>query len=535
MGWLEDHPWDVRRSALPANVSVDDVAIPMRDGIELTATVFRDPGSPAPVPAIASMTPYLRQGYDQWEGFRDPPLGHVEDFYMGTVEISDHTAFEAPDPGHWVPRGYAVVLIDYPGRGGSGSRPDDPPPFSQRWADAMAWLEAQAWCTGKVGLSGVSALCINQWVVGADPPPQLAALIAWEGFNEHGPGGGYGGIPEVGFLEWLREHSLGPSVNPDADGPEPESRQWTFELEKIDVPALVCASFSDHELHTWGSAEAFRRMRTPHKWLFSHRRQKWGSYYGAEELALQERFLARFLKGERAAMDGVPRVRVEVNEDRFRHETLAFDRWPPAATEYRELTLRGSVRERDGGATGGGDPTIAPEPPGDPDNRAVFDFPISAPRLLLGYPTLYLRVAVEEASDADLFVALEKLDADGEVVHFFGSSGGNANAPLSRGWLRLSRRAVDDALSDEHRTVLVLDREEPVAPGEPVDAVIPLMPCGARFAPGETLRLVVQSWCVRGAWDGAEPKRWLNHTEGRTRILLDDGASRLRIPLLHDT
>jgi putative CocE/NonD family hydrolase len=138
-------------------VAVEDVAIPMRDGVELTATVFRDPGAAAPVPVIAAMTPYLREGYDQWEGFRDPPLGHVSDFYMGTVEISDHTAFEAPDPGHWVPRGYAVVLIDYPGRGGSGSRPEDPPQFAQRWADAMAWMEAQPWCSGKVGLSGVSA------------------------------------------------------------------------------------------------------------------------------------------------------------------------------------------------------------------------------------------------------------------------------------------------------------------------------------------------------------------------------------------
>jgi uncharacterized protein len=518
--WLDEHPWDVRRSPLPEAVSIKDVAIPMRDGTRLTATVFRDPGAPGPVPVIAAMTPYLRKGYDQWEGFRDPPLGHVEDFYMGTVEISDHTAFEAPDPGHWVPRGYAVVLIDYPGRGGSGSRPEDPPPFATRWADAMAWMEAQDWSTGKVGLSGVSALCINQWVVGADPPPQLAALVAWEGFNEHGPGGGYGGIPEVGFLEWLREHSLGPSLNPDADGPEPESRQWTFELERIEVPALVCASFSDHELHTWGSAEAFRRMRTPHKWLFSHRRQKWGAYYGAEELALQECFLARFLKGEAAAMDGVPRVRVEVNRSRFEREVMTFEEWPPAGTEYREVDL------------GAEDRAIAPSPAGDPANRAVFDFPIEEPTLLLGYPTLHLTVAVEEATDADLFVALEKLDAAGEVVHFFGSSGGNANAPLSRGWLRLSKRAVDARLSDEHRTVLSLDRNEPLVPGEPIAVTIPLMPCGARFEPGETLRLVIQSWCVRGAWDGAEPKRWLTHTEGRTRILAGDGRSRLRLPLL---
>ncbi len=301
-------------------------------------------------------------------------------------------------------------------------------------------------------------------------------------------------------------------------------------------------------------------MRTPDKWLFSHRRQKWGAYYGAEELALQERFLARFLKGERDAMAGLPRVRVEVNRDRTHYETMTFGRWPPAETEYRELDLgqtagRGdrdgnrvlateSGRGRPGERTAAAgdadrtaappdaDPIIAPTPAGDPGNRAVFDFPIEEPTLLLGYPTLQLTVAVEEATDADLFVALEKLDTAGEVVHFFGSSGGNANAPLSRGWLRLSKRAVDAHLSDEHRAVLSLDRDEPLVPGEPTAVTIPLMPCGARFEPGETLRLVVQSWCVRGAWDGAEPKRWLTHTEGRTRILAGDGGSRLRLPLL---
>ena len=44
--WLEDHPWDVRRHPLPSSVAVEDAAIPMRDGVELTATVFRDRAAP---------------------------------------------------------------------------------------------------------------------------------------------------------------------------------------------------------------------------------------------------------------------------------------------------------------------------------------------------------------------------------------------------------------------------------------------------------------------------------------------------------
>jgi hypothetical protein len=40
-------------------------------------------------------------------------------------------------------------------------------------------------------------------------------------------------------------------------------------LEKIEVPALVCANWSDHGLHTRGSIEAFERISSAQKWLFT--------------------------------------------------------------------------------------------------------------------------------------------------------------------------------------------------------------------------------------------------------------------------
>jgi hypothetical protein len=39
-------------------------------------------------------------------------------------------------------------------------------------------------------------------------------------------------------------------------------------LENIEVPALICASWSDHGLHTRGSIEAFERISSKQKWLF---------------------------------------------------------------------------------------------------------------------------------------------------------------------------------------------------------------------------------------------------------------------------
>ncbi|NEQ54862.1 MAG: hypothetical protein F6K11_32855 [Leptolyngbya sp. SIO3F4] len=45
-------------------------------------------------------------------------------------------------------------------------------------------------------------------------------------------------------------------------------------LEEITVPMLVCASFSDHGLHTMGSFRAFMKARSQHKWLYTHRTGK---------------------------------------------------------------------------------------------------------------------------------------------------------------------------------------------------------------------------------------------------------------------
>lgn len=110
---LDEHPFDLVQTPLPAGIVVEQVRIPMRDAVELAATVFRPVGGDA-VPAIATATPYGKDNYQQWHNFRDAPEGNVPGggFYLGHVEVSDHTAFEAPDPGYWVPNGYAVVLVD---------------------------------------------------------------------------------------------------------------------------------------------------------------------------------------------------------------------------------------------------------------------------------------------------------------------------------------------------------------------------------------------------------------------------------------
>src|ERR1700733_14084305 len=110
-------------------------------------------------------------------------------------------------------------------------------------------------------------------------------------------------------------------------------------LENIEVPALVCANWSDHGLHTRGSIAGFERIASSQKWLFTHGRKKWETFYSEEALALQKRFLDRFLRDADNGMDRTPRVRLEVRSGYYRQEVRNVDRWPPSSVQPAMLYL----------------------------------------------------------------------------------------------------------------------------------------------------------------------------------------------------
>lgn len=534
--YLEEHPFDLETYPLPGDITLEEVLIPMRDGIRLAANVFRRPGAAA-APVIVTSTPYGKDNYDQWNNFRDAPVGNVPGggFYLGSVRISDHTAFEAPDPGYWVPHGYVVVLVDHPGMGRSESNPTLDPPLEERWHDIISWLVKQPWCSGSVGMSGVSALCATQWIAAKDPAPSaLKAIIPWEGINESGPAGGYGGIPEIAFPGWLKSQWIGPNVNHAAHGPERLLFDWKYDTTKISIPALICASFSDQELHTWDTFDAFTRIASKDKWLYGHRRQKWGAFYGTNELEYQRAFLDRFLKGDASAFQNQPVVRLEINESRFDYEVTTADNWPLPATSYDTLYLDAERAALSSvpGASSITKPITATNA-GDPQNSLSFDLTFEKPTTLVGHMALSLFIEAQDSDDADIFVGIEKIDANGNKVYFFSASGGNANGPVTRGWLRASKRKLNRARSTEWRPVLDLSSSSPLVPGQVTEVNVPLMPSGTKFQVGETLRLVVQSWSIPGQWEGGETRQWDTLKKGSCRVHTGpEFPSRLLVPVI---
>lgn len=121
------------------------VKIPMRDGIQLNATLYR-PKDSQPTPAIFTLTPYISDSY------------HPRAWYFAR-------------------NGYAFLLVDNRGRGNSGGV-FQPCIDDQRDSyEIVEWLAQQPWCDGQVAMWGGSYAGFNQWMAAKAFPPHLKTIV----------------------------------------------------------------------------------------------------------------------------------------------------------------------------------------------------------------------------------------------------------------------------------------------------------------------------------------------------------------------
>lgn len=466
-----------------------NVAVPMRDGLKLLVDRYSPAGIVTATPVLVAWSPYGKHGALDWAAWE----GHDVDLDA----LSPHTAFETPDPVFWVRHGYSVILAD--ARGAWGSEGDVTmfgPEEAQGCYDLVEWAGVQEWSNGKVGMSGVSWYAVIQWAVAALRPPHLAAINPWEGFHDnYYEVGTHGGIPETQFGGLLgpliaKTHGQVENVLANAMNHPFYDDYWrskVADLGRIDVPAYVVASWSDHGLHTRGTLEGYRRIASTQKWLEVHGRKKWAHYYAPDSLARQVAFFDRFLKGETTEVEQWPPVRLEIRDRAGTGEIRDEREWPLARTAYTPLhldaataSLRAGLSTEDGWV----------------DYDAVegsvsFDHRFDADTELTGPMNLRLWVEAVGAHDMDLFVGIRKVDAGGDVVPYpFFSTLDDGNVAL--GWLRVGRRELDEAASTPERPVYLHQRDQHLSPGEIVPVDVEIWPSGTLFRAGETLRLVVQ-------------------------------------------
>ncbi len=295
------------------------------------------------------------------------------------------------------------------------------------------------------------------------------------------------------------------------------------------MPALICGSFSDHNLHTRGSFEAFRRIASPHRWLYTHRGGKWAEYYSEEALAFQQRFFDHFLKGEENGMLEVPPVRLEVREDRDTiHAVRSEAEWPLPQTRWTDLHLRADGHLTETSVTEDGAVGFDMR-----SGRASFLWDVPEDMEITGPMALRLFLELQRAEDVYLFVGVQKLRA-GRVVPFEGSYGYGFDR-VSTGWLKASLRKLDSERSTPWRPVHAYDEVQTLKPGEVVPVDIALLPSATFFRKGEQMRLDVQGrwFSTRNPLFGQFPAAYVHGPRGSCTLHCGgEHGARLRIPVV---
>ena len=142
--------WDHDRavSAMGAE-RLDEVMVPMPDGVRLATDVYLPEGAEGPLPAILMRLPYGKTRF-----------GEVRK-WMRT----------------FLPEGYAVVVQDMRGRYASEGVWAPYPDEAADGAATLDWIAAQGWSDGKVGTIGCSALGETQLMLASERHSAHGAMI----------------------------------------------------------------------------------------------------------------------------------------------------------------------------------------------------------------------------------------------------------------------------------------------------------------------------------------------------------------------
>ncbi len=168
------------------------VAVPMRDGITLMATVWR-PAGEARVPVLVTRTPYSRA-----EG----------------VELIPEA----------VARGYAVVVQDVRGRYDSEGDFEPYRHEGQDGYDTIEWAARQDWSNGSVGTFGLSYPGAVQWLAAVETPPSLKAMVPAMTYATAESFWYSGGVWDGSWLDWTW-WNIAPDLRRRLDQPGPRSER----------------------------------------------------------------------------------------------------------------------------------------------------------------------------------------------------------------------------------------------------------------------------------------------------------------------
>jgi uncharacterized protein len=514
-----------RNLSEPAFNIADDinVAVPMRDGITLLADVHRPDGD-GRFPALIAASPYPRQIQDL-----GAPAGFIE---AGATDF-------------WVPRGYAHVIANVRGTGGSGGTFGFFDAQERRdMYDLVEWAAAQPWCDGNVGMIGISYFAMTQLEAAVERPPHLKAIFPvaatadlYEAASHHGlvstsfvtPFLSMLGLTAarsddfwrsrpLGVARWLlntpKLHHKFATMNGEAavtmmrgllklpHDPHPwddlwldavvrhptrddwwEDRNLLPLLSDVDIPVYLGCDWENVPLHLPSTFTAWDALSgSP-----AVRMGMLGNYgltWPWESLHVEAlAWYDHWLKGrDTGILDGAPVRYFLPGADEWR----TAESWPPQRG-HSELALRADgVLDAEEGTPGAKEFMVL----GAGLGRAKQS-PIDAPSSLT-WTSAVLAQDLDVVGDIELQLTAGATGADvGWFVTLQDVAPDGSTVDVTAGWLRASLRTVDDAASRPGAPVLPCRDAVAVPVGEDVSYRIPLVANARRFAAGHRIALVL--------------------------------------------
>ena len=326
--------------------------IPMRDGVKLSANVFKPPGR-VRLPVLLVRTPYGK-GID-------------------------------PLPGYdlFIESGYAVVVEDVRGRGQSEGKFRPLEQEVNDGSDTLNWIAGQWWSDGRIGMLGGSYLGIVQWKAALSGNPHLKAIspvvAGYDDYLDRFYSRG-GGLKLGHRLSWMAANVRAPffheppfssyiwhtplrTADRAATGRTVDFWQqgvshpdfdsfWRAvsskeNIEKVQTPACVFGGWYDNFVES--DLEAFTaltRIQTPARivigpWPHNMSLRFTTMDYGPQAMApvrrMQLAWFNEWVKGDTSRIE-TPSVRIFVmGADKWRDE----HEWPLARTRYTPWYLGG--------------------------------------------------------------------------------------------------------------------------------------------------------------------------------------------------
>jgi predicted acyl esterase len=296
-----------------------------------------------------------------------------------------------------------------------------------------------------------------------------------------------------------------------------------YEMSDIKVPLLSVGNWGGILLHLRGNVEGFMNAGSEHKYLRIITGRHDLPFYSKEEVELQRSFLDAFLKDNDTvgwSRGKPPKVGYKVRVGDVGYNDAAAEKayperystaWPIPETKYTKFYLTSTHGLSDSSPSSKKEQKLSYKALGNLKDPQLVQFtsePFTKDTEFTGHIVAHLNVSVSaeddsttSPSDLDLFITVRHLDKNGKEIFYTGTVGDPV--PVSKGWLRVSLRKVNDksprhSFWHPHREYLSTDHA-PLSRGEVYPVDVEVWPTNTILQPGDKLVLEISSGDTQGA------------------------------------